>query len=179
VLNGRVFTSSSASTPLSSLAIAKIKDTINLFHSMDYTQGKMGRVFVARIDHKEDLLSELQDLAVNEDIKSAFFSLLGATGGAKMVTGPKQKSLPPDVNIRQFDDAKEVLGIGNIFWEDGKPKIHLHASVSSSNETLMGCFREFTEVFMVIEVMIFEIEGIMAERIHDPDIGFSPVRFFQ
>ncbi|MBW6517541.1 MAG: DUF296 domain-containing protein [ANME-2 cluster archaeon] len=146
---------------------------------MDYTQGKIGRVFVARIDHEEDLLAELQDLAVNENIQSAFFYLLGATGGAKMVTGPKQKSLPPDVNIRQFDDAKEVLGLGNIFWEDGKPKIHLHASVSGSNGSLTGCFREFTEVFMVVEVVIFEIQGITAERIRDHDIGFSPVRFFR
>ena len=146
---------------------------------MDYTQGKIGRVFVARIDHEEDLLSELEDLAVNEGIRSAFFHLLGATGGAKIILGPKQKILPPDVEIKQFDDAKEVLGIGNIFWEDGKPKIHLHASVSSSNECLMGCFREFTEVFMVVEVVIFEIEGIMAERIRDSDMGFSPVRFFR
>ena len=160
-------------------AIAKIKGTLSLFHSMDYTQGTIGRVFVARIDHEEDLLAELEDLAVNEDINSAFFYLLGATGGAKIVIGPKQKSIPPDVNIKQFDDAKEVLGIGNIFWEDGKPKIHLHASASSSNECLMGCFREFTEVFMVVEVVIFEIEGIMAERIRDSDLGFSPVRFFQ
>jgi len=158
--------------------IAKIKGTLSIFHSMDYTQGTIGRVFVARIDHEEDLLSELEDLAVNEDIKSAFFYLLGATGGAKIVTGPKQKSIPPDVNIKQFDDAKEILGIGNIFREDGKPKIHLHASASSSNECLMGCFREFTEVFMVVEVVIFEIEGIMAERIRDSDMGFSPVRFF-
>ncbi|MCG7849356.1 MAG: DUF296 domain-containing protein [ANME-2 cluster archaeon] len=159
-------------------AIAKIKGTLSIFHSMDYTQGTIGRVFVARIDHEEDLLSELEDLAVNEDIRSAFFYLLGATGGAKIVTGPKQKTIPPDVNIKQFDDAKEILGIGNIFWEVGKPKIHLHASASSSNECLMGCFREFTEVFMVVEVVIFEIEGIMAERIRDSDMGFSPVRFF-
>lgn len=146
---------------------------------MDYTQGKIGRIFVARIDHEEDLLSELEDLAVNEDIQSAFFYLLGATGGAKLVTGPKQKSLPPDVNFRQFDDAKEILGIGNIFWENGKPKIHLHASASSHNGILMGCFREFTQVFMVVEVVIFEIEGITAQRIRDPDIGFSPIRFFR
>ena len=145
---------------------------------MDYTQGNMGRVFVARIDHGEDLLSELEDLAVNEDIKSAFFFMLGATGGAHVVTGPKHKSLPPEVTSRRFEDAKELLGLGDIFWEDDKPKIHLHASACSGSEIIMGCFREFTEVFMVMEIVIFEVEGIKAERIRDKDIGFSPVRFF-
>jgi len=43
----------------------------------------------------------------------------------------------------------------------------------------MGCFREFTEVFMVIEIVIFEIEGIAAERVFDEYIGFSPIRFYR
>ncbi|MCL7476505.1 MAG: DUF296 domain-containing protein [ANME-2 cluster archaeon] len=146
---------------------------------MDYTQGTMGRVFVARMDQEEDLLSELEDLALNENIRSAFFFIIGATGGAKVVTGPKQKSLPPEVTSKQFDDAKEILGVGNIFWENGKPKVHLHASAASNNEIIMGCFREFTEVFMVMEVVILEIEGIMSERLHDQTIGFSPIRFFK
>lgn len=145
---------------------------------MDYTQGNMGRVFVARVDHGEDLLSELEDLALNEDIKSAFFFMLGATGGAHVVTGPKHKSLPPDVTSERFESAKELLGVGNIFQDCGKPKIHFHASASSGSGSIMGCFREFTEVFMVMEIVIFEVEGIKAERIRDEDIGFSPVRFF-
>jgi predicted DNA-binding protein with PD1-like motif len=72
---------------------------------MDYTQGKLGRVFVARVDHEEDLLSELEDLAVNENIRSAFFFLLGATGGASVVTGPKEKCIPPEVTRTQVDNA--------------------------------------------------------------------------
>jgi predicted DNA-binding protein with PD1-like motif len=59
---------------------------------MDYTQGKLGRVFVARIDHEEDLLFELEDLAVNENIRSAFFYLLGAT----QLWEPKKQPMPFD-----------------------------------------------------------------------------------
>ena len=146
---------------------------------MDYTQGKLGRVFVARIDHEEDLLSELEDLVVNENIRSAFFFLLGATGGASVVTGPKEKCIPPEVTKTQIDNASEVMGVGNIFWENDKPKIHIHASACSGSDIVMGCFREFTEVFMVIEIVIFEIEGIAAERLFDKDTGFSPMRFYR
>ena len=144
---------------------------------MDYTQGKLGRVFVARIDHEEDLLSELKYLVVNKDIRSAFFFLLGATGGASVVTGPKEKCIPPEVTRTQVDNASEIMGVGNIFWEGNKPKIHIHASTCSGSDIVMGCFREFTEVFMVIEIVIFEIEGIAAARVFDEYIGFSPIRF--
>lgn len=146
---------------------------------MDYTQGKLGRVFVARIDHEEDLLVELEKMAVNENIRSAFFFLLGATGGANVVTGPKEKCIPPEVTRTQIDKASEILGMGNIFWEDDKPKIHIHASACSGSDIVMGCFREFTEVFMVIEIVIFEIEGIAAKRLFDADIGFSPMKFYR
>jgi len=146
---------------------------------MDYTQGRLGRVFVARIDHEEDLLSELEDLAVNEDIRSAFFFLLGATGGASVVTGPKEKCIPPEITRTHLGNASEIMGLGNIFWEEGKPKIHIHASACSGSNIVMGCFREFTEVFMVIEIVIFEIEDIVAERVFDKDIGFSPMRFYR
>ena len=144
---------------------------------MDYTQGKMGRVFVARIDHEEDLLHELEELVVNEDIRSAFFFLLGATGGASVVTGPKEKCIPPEVTRTQVDNASEIMGVGNIFWEGDKPKIHVHASACNGSDIVMGCFREFTEVFMVIEIVIFEIEGIAAARVFDEYIGFSPIKF--
>ncbi|TFH41699.1 MAG: DUF296 domain-containing protein [ANME-2 cluster archaeon] len=146
---------------------------------MDYTEGKMGRVFIVRVDHDEDILIELQDLAKNENIKSAFFYMLGAAGSADVVTGPKEKSLPPDVDMTSFDDARELLGTGNIFLQDGSPKIHLHAAAGNRNGMIMGCLRNHTEVFMVMEIVIFEITGITAERVYDKDIGFSPLRFYQ
>jgi predicted DNA-binding protein with PD1-like motif len=146
---------------------------------MDYTQGKLGRVFIARIDHGEDLLFELENMAVNENISSAFFFLLGATGDANVVTGPKEKCIPPEVFRTHLENASEVLGVGNIFLENNKPKIHMHASACTGSEIVMGCFREFTEVFMVIEIVIFEIEGIAAERLFDKVIGFSPVKFYR
>jgi predicted DNA-binding protein with PD1-like motif len=42
---------------------------------MEYQAGCIGRIFVARIDHGEDLLAELEGLAKLEDIRQAFFIL--------------------------------------------------------------------------------------------------------
>ncbi len=143
---------------------------------MDYRKGSIGRIFVARVDHGEDLLKELNGLAVREDIRSAFFMILGAAGKAQLVTGPKEKSVPPVTIWSAFDDAREIVGAGNIFLENGAPKIHLHAVAGNSRGLTMGCIRKEAEAFMVLEVFIIETD-IKAERVVNEKIGFSPITF--
>jgi predicted DNA-binding protein with PD1-like motif len=143
---------------------------------MDYRKGKLGRIFVVRIDHGEDMLSELSDLALKESITSAFFIMLGAVEKGQMVTGPKDNVVPPTTVWSSFNDAREVLGTGNIFWEKGAPKIHLHAAAGNSRSIMMGCIREEARTFMVLEIFIMETD-IQAERMRDEKIGFSPITF--
>lgn len=143
---------------------------------MDYRKGSIGRIFIARIDHGEDLLVELTCLSNKENIRSAFFFILGAAGKAQLVIGPKEKSVPPETVWSEFDDAREVIGVGNIFWEKGAPKIHLHAVAGSNKGLTMGCIRKEAEAFMVLEVFIIETD-IVAERVVDEKIGFSPITF--
>jgi len=143
---------------------------------MDYRKGSIERIFVARIDHGEDLLKELNGLAVREDIRSAFFMILGAAGKAQLVTGPEEKSVPPVTIWSAFVDVREIVGAGNIFLENGVPKIHLHAVAGSSRGLTMGCFRKEAEAFMVLEVFIIETD-IKAERVVNEKMGFSPITF--
>jgi len=144
---------------------------------MEYAKGKIGRVFTVRIDHGDDLILELIKLAELEKIESAVFMLLGALREGKLVTGPKKSIRPPEPVWFGFDDVHEILGVGNIFQEDGKPKIHLHAGVSRENNVKLGCLRGESEVFMVVEAFIFELEGISARRVMDTEQGFAPVSF--
>jgi predicted DNA-binding protein with PD1-like motif len=143
---------------------------------MDYRKGSIGRVFAVRVDHGEDVLSELSGLAIKENIKSAFFILLGAMGSADLVTGPKDKVVPPTIVWSKFDDVREIIGAGNIFWENGAPKIHLHGAAGSSKGMTMGCIRKAAQAFMVVEVFIVEMD-IAVKRIYDEKIGFSPITF--
>ena len=41
----------------------------------------------------------------------------------------------------------------------------------------LGCLRGESEVFMIVEAFIFELEGISARRITDEEQGFAPVSF--
>ena len=143
---------------------------------MDYRKGSIGRVFAVRIDHGEDVLGELSGLAVKEGIRSAFFIMLGAMGSADLVTGPKDKVVPPTVVWSKFDDAREILGAGNIFWENDAPKIHLHGAAGSSRGMTMGCIRKAAQAFMVLEVFIVEMD-IVAQRVFNEKIGFSLMAF--
>jgi uncharacterized protein len=144
---------------------------------MEYVKGKIGRVFTVRIDHGDDLILELIKLSELELIESAVFTLLGALKEGKLVTGPKESIRPPDPNWSGFDDTHEILGVGNIFLEEGKPKVHLHLGVGRGDSAKLGCLRGESEVFMVVEAFIFELEGFSARRVMNKEQGFSPVSF--
>lgn len=144
---------------------------------MEYAKGRIGRVFTVRIDHGDDLILELTKLAELERIESAVFMLLGALKEAKLVTGPKESITPPEPLWAGFDDAHEILGIGDIFLMDGKPKIHLHAGAGRGDNVKLGCLRGESGVFMVVEAFVLELEGISARRIEDKEKGFAPVGF--
>ncbi|HJH30937.1 MAG TPA: DUF296 domain-containing protein [Methanosarcinaceae archaeon] len=144
---------------------------------MEYTKGTIGRVFIARVDHGDDLLVELEKLAKIENIESAMFTLLGAVGEAKLVTGPKENIMPPDPMWTEYNDVHEVVGVGNIFSENGNPKIHLHTAAGRGDRAKVGCMRGDSKTFMVLEVFIMEICGISASRVFDSSKGFAQLQF--
>ncbi len=144
---------------------------------MEYVKGRIGRVFTVRVDHGDDLILELIKLAELEHIESAVLILLGALKEGKLVTGPKENIRPPEIVWSGFDDAHEILGVGDIFLEDGKPKIHLHVGTGRGDSVKLGCLRGENKVFMVVEAFILELEGISARRITDKEQGFAPVSF--
>ena len=140
---------------------------------MDYTAGAIGRVFIARIDHDEDLLAELVKLARSEEIKQAFFMLIGAVKNMQVVTGPKEDTVPPDPMWHSIAGACEILGIGNIFRKDGNPSIHLHAALGKGGDVTVGCLRDSVDTYLTTEAIIFEISGIAAERVYDEMYGIA------
>ncbi len=140
---------------------------------MDYTAGAIGRVFLARIDHDEDPLDELVKLARTEEIKQAFFMLIGAVKNIQVVTGPKEDTVPPDPMWHSIAGACEILSIGNILWKDGDPSIHLHAALGKGGDVTVGCLRDNVDTYLTTEAVIFEIAGIAGERVYDDMYGIA------
>ena len=63
-----------------------------------------------------------------------------------------------------FNDGREVLGFGTLFWKGDEPVLHLHGAIGREKETLTGCIRKESSVYLVIEAVITEILGIDARK---------------
>jgi predicted DNA-binding protein with PD1-like motif len=140
---------------------------------MDYTQGRMGRVFLLRFKDADVLLDELSALAKKEKIGTATFVFLGALKKGHLVTGPKKPVIPPEPNWITFKDGWEVMGMGTIFTNKTGPQIHVHATMGKKNKMLTGCVRKESQVFLVIEAVVFELKGMKATKKIDPKTGLN------
>lgn len=138
---------------------------------MEYAQGKLGRMFAVRFDDGENLLEELKKIIKQENIKFGTVHLIGALSSAKAVLGPHQKEYPPSPFWWEFNDAREIIGIGMFAWEDNEPKIHLHSGIGHFSESKTGCIREKTAVYITVEAVVQEIVDINVTR--KPDYRYN------
>ncbi|HUU74828.1 MAG TPA: DUF296 domain-containing protein [Methanoregulaceae archaeon] len=140
---------------------------------MEYTEGRIGRIFILRIDHGEDFLSEMDAFVRKKGINCGIVQFLGALAEGRMVTGPEKAVLPPSPHFEGFSGGWEIFGTASIFTGSDGPHIHYHASAGRGAEALTGCLREKAEAYIVVEVFITEIIGIQARRTPEPVTGLN------
>ncbi|MEK6658014.1 MAG: DUF296 domain-containing protein [Nitrospirota bacterium] len=140
---------------------------------MKYQVGKAGRIVVARFEDKEDVIENLHSIAEKEGIKAAAFYLLGGMRGGRIVVGPEKDEIPPKPVWKELGESHEIVGFGTIFNQDNKPKVHLHGAFGKKDMVKVGCLREKSETFLVLEAVIIEITGVNAVRELDPVSGLT------
>lgn len=140
---------------------------------MKYQVGKLGRVVVAKFEDQDDVLENLRSITKKEGISAAAFYLVGGMREGKIVVGPERDELPPTPVWRELGESHEVVGFGTIFYQDNEPKVHLHAAFGKKDSVKVGCLRENSRTFLVLEVVILELCGIHAVREFDPVSGLS------
>jgi len=143
---------------------------------MKYQTGEVGRVIVARFEDNDDVLEGLAEIAKKEDIHSAIFHLVGGMKAGRYVVGPETEDLPPKPVWRELEESHEILALGTIFWEGDEPKVHLHGAYGKRDQVKVGCMRQGSKTFLVLEAVIMELEGIKASRELDPKIGMALLR---
>ncbi|MCI5221919.1 MAG: DNA-binding protein [Candidatus Electrothrix sp. AR4] len=147
---------------------------------MDYRTGTVGRVLTIRFDHEEDFLEGLKEIVLKEKIRNGWFQLIGALDRAGVVTGPKEPVVPPDAIWEDIDEVREIVGSGSVYMDDnagGTPKIHLHGAMGHDGETITACIRRNSRVYLLLEVVLFELCGIDAVRPWDEAVGINKVVF--
>ncbi len=138
---------------------------------MQYKQGSIGRVFLVKFEHGDDLLEKLKDLASKEGISLATVTFLGALSAGDIAAGPRELSLPAVPTGVSFSDGREVLGFGIITAEEGRAQAHIHATFGKGEKALTGCMRKNCGVFVTVEAVIAEILGVKTSRRRDNETG--------
>lgn len=134
---------------------------------MQYAQGRVGRVFVVRIDDREDFLESMRRFITDKGITCGSVTFLGALMNGRMVTGPEEPVIPPVPHFVLFEGGWEVFGVGTIYPGEGGPHIHYHATVGRAGHALTGCLREKATAYLIIEAVIIEFEGLLGRREFD------------
>ncbi len=143
---------------------------------MDFTEAKLGRIFILRLHQGEHIHEVIEKLASQKQVSSALcFFVGGAEDKSRVVVGPKDgKALPPEPMVALLRGVHEACGVGTIFTdEQGEPKLHMHASFGRNDTAVTGCVRMGVDVWQIGEVVILELTGSSAKRAKNKDTGFE------
>jgi predicted DNA-binding protein with PD1-like motif len=146
---------------------------------MEYSVGGVGRVVVARLFEGEDVHACIEEIARDEGIRCAAVLMTGGFRSADVVVGPIREEPQIEPLFHPFAGPGEALGVGTLYWDDAGPRLHVHTAIGRNGENLVGCLRQETRTFLILEVTIVEITGIEAARRLDPKTGMSLLRLQQ
>ena len=142
---------------------------------MKASEGRVGRVFVMRLEDGDVLPDCIERFAAEQKIVVGQVILVGGIGEGEVVVGPRDSNeMPPEPMLLPVDGAHEVAGVGIIAPDkDGKPVLHIHAALGRSGQTLTGCLRPGVKTWLVGEAVIYEILDTKAARLPDKASGFD------
>jgi len=143
--------------------------------TMKASEGKIGRVFVVRLEDGDVIPACIERFAGENGISVGHVILVGGIGGGDVVVGPKHsEEMPPQPMLLPVDGAHEVVGVGIIApGEDGRPVLHIHAALGRSGNTMTGCLRPGVTTWLVGEAIIYEVTGAEVARVMDDRSGFE------
>ena len=147
---------------------------------MQYSEAKLGRIFVIRLEHGDIVHEQIEQFAMEKSIRSATLVIVGgADQGSKLVVGPERADQSPIVPfIHTLGDVHEVAGTGTVFWdaETDRPTTHIHIACGRDASTITGCVRQGVRVWQMMEVVLFELTNSTAARVPQPGMGFKALQ---
>jgi predicted DNA-binding protein with PD1-like motif len=142
---------------------------------MQYSEGRVGRVFAIRLEHGEPMPESLERFAREKGVRCGLAVMVGgADEGSRFVVGPEDgEAMPPVPMVSALCGVHEVAAVGTLFPDEtGTPLLHMHAAFGRGDQTLSGCIREGIVTWQVLEIILVEVVGVNAERVLDEKTGF-------
>jgi predicted DNA-binding protein with PD1-like motif len=146
---------------------------------MKFSEARMGRIFVLRLEDGEIVHKTIEQFAADQNIAAASVLIVGgADDGSALVVGPrKDRGLPVEAMHFQLENVHEIAGVGTLFQdEEGAPLLHLHMACGRAGTTVTGCIRDGVKVWHVMEVIIHELAGSTARRAVEEPLGLKLLR---
>lgn len=139
---------------------------------MEYKKFK--NVIVARIDKKEEILEQIENIAIKENIKLANINAIGAV--SELTVGVF-KTAEKKYYSNEFKGNFEIVSLsGTINTMNDKFYSHLHMSVGDENGKVFGGHLNKAIVSATCEMIIYIIDG-KVDRYFNPDIGLNLFKF--
>ena len=131
---------------------------------------KFGDTYLVRIDLDEEIMRELMCFCEKEQIGLARVEAIGATDRAVIgVYDLKKKEYYPE----EINEFMEITSLnGNITTVDGKPYIHLHATLADQRHAVHGGHVLEMRVGATCEMFITVPEGEVS-RTKDEALGIN------
>ena len=135
---------------------------------MDYR--KFGNTYAVRIDLGEDIVENLKKLCTAEQIRLGRVEAIGAADHAVIgVYDLDKKEYYPET----IDEFMEITSLnGTITSMDGKPYIHLHATLADQRHGVHGGHVLEMRVGATCEVFVTALEGEVTRQ-KDENLGIN------
>jgi predicted DNA-binding protein with PD1-like motif len=143
---------------------------------MQYSEGRLGRIFILRLEEGERLNDSIEKFAREQQISHGLAFFLGGSGdGSQVVVGPEANRETIIPMLHALKGEQEVLALGTIIPnEAGEPVLHMHGAAGREGKATVGCTRAGVNVWLIGEVVLLEILGAdSARRQKDPATGFQ------
>jgi predicted DNA-binding protein with PD1-like motif len=126
---------------------------------------KFGNKWVVRIDKGEEIVETLKQLCKKNKIKLGSIS---GVGGIERVTVGSFKAKTKEYFSQELTGDYEITNlIGNISTMKGKIYLHLHITISDSNNNAFGGHLNSAVISTTGEIIIEEIEGEIERKFNE------------
>jgi len=143
---------------------------------MKYSQARIGRTFVLRLEDGEVLHDSIEQFAKMHSVKAGMLIAVGgADEGSTLVVGPEEAmSLPVRPMEHLLGGVHEIAGTGTLFPdEEDHPRLHMHIACGRGDRTITGCVRRGVKVWRILEIILTELVDTNARRVLDKETGFQ------
>lgn len=139
---------------------------------MDYR--RFGDTIIARLDKGEEILEQLQAIALKEEILLAEVSALGATND---ITVGVFRTAEKKYEANNFTGDMEIVSLtGTVTTMGGRYYAHLHMSAGDVNGHVFGGHLNRAIISATCEMVIRVVDG-QVDRAFNEEVGLNTFRF--